>query len=135
MSLAFSRRSPLAALLALGALLGPGCGGGPAGPRVLVVGWDGAGFELLDPLLAEGRLPHLADLMRRGRTAVLESTRIPISSAAWTSAMTGVGPGETGVYGFFEPASEGYEVQLIHSHSNQAPPSSRMPPLRMVVQQ
>lgn len=126
MSLAFSRRSPLAALLALGALLGPGCGGGPAGPRVLVVGWDGAGFELLDPLLAEGRLPHLADLMRRGRTAVLESTRIPISSAAWTSAMTGVGPGETGVYGFFEPAPEGYEVQLIDSHSNQAPPLWRI---------
>ena len=47
---------------------------------MLVVGWDGAGFELLDPLLAQGRLPHLADLMRRGRTcAVLESTRIPIT--------------------------------------------------------
>ena len=110
----------------LAGLLTGGCGGGVEGPRVLVVGWDGAGFELLDPLLAQGRLPHLADLMRRGRTAVLESTRIPISSAAWTSAMTGVGPGQTGVYGFFEPAPEGYDVQLIDSRSNQAPPLWRI---------
>ena len=44
--------------------------------RVLVIGWDGATFDLLDPLLEAGRLPHLAGLVARGRTAVLESTRI-----------------------------------------------------------
>ena len=94
--------------------------------KVLVIGWDGAGFELIDPLLASGRLPNLARLVSEGRTAQLESTRIPISSAAWTSAFSGVGPGHTGVFGFFEPLEDSSDVQLISSRSNHAPPIWRI---------
>jgi predicted AlkP superfamily phosphohydrolase/phosphomutase len=105
------------------------CGGGAvARPahRLLVVGWDGATFDLLDPLLEAGRLPNVQRLMERGRAAVLESTAIPISSAAWTAAMTGMGPGESGVYGFFEPVPGSYDVRLIDSTSNRAAPLWRI---------
>ena len=88
---------------------------------LLVIGWDGASFDLLDPLLAQGRLPNLAALMERGGSARLESTVVPISSAAWVGAATGYGPGETGVYDFFEPVPDSYRVRLIDSRSNEKP--------------
>jgi len=97
-----------------------------AARRVLVVGWDGATWDMLDPLLAEGRLPNVARLVARGSSARLESTKVPISSAAWVSAMTGKGPGEHGVYSFFEPVESSYDVRLISSLSNQAAPLWRI---------
>ena len=121
----------LAALL-LPSLLGA-CSGddgpGPAeraGPRVLVIGWDGATFELLDPLLSAGALPNVQRLVERGRTATLQSTIVPISSAAWVGAVTGCTPGEHGVYDFFEPVPDSYEVRLVSARSNHLPPLWRI---------
>jgi predicted AlkP superfamily phosphohydrolase/phosphomutase len=99
---------------------------GPARRRLLVVGWDGATFQMIDPLLARGRLPNLARLIERGSSARLESTRVPISSAAWVGAVTGKTPGQTGVYSFFEPIEGSYDVRLISSRSNQAAPLWRI---------
>ncbi len=96
---------------------------GDATPRrVLVVGWDGATWRSLDPLLKRGRLPQLASLVERGATARLVSTAIPVSSAAWVGAATGQHPGRTGVYSFFEPLPDRYDVALIHARSNRATP-------------
>ena len=119
-------RAPCWLLLLIGSC-SPELGALP--PKVLLVGWDGASFELIDPLIKAGRLPNLAGLQARGRSAFLESTRIPISSAAWTSAFSGVGPGETGVFGFFEPTEDKNQVKLISSHSNneKSQVSSRSP--------
>ena len=103
-----------------------GCSGSAGGTRVLVVGWDGATFDLLDPMVAEGELPHVAALMARGRTATLESTRIPISSAAWPTISTGVGPGVHGVYSFFQPEDESYDVRLVSAADVAAPPIWRV---------
>ena len=98
----------------------------PPAPRLLVVGWDGASFRYLDPLLAAGKLPHLAALLARGVRAPLESTRIPISSAAWTTATTGRGPGEHGIYGFHEPVEGSYALTLTSARSNRAAPLWRL---------
>jgi predicted AlkP superfamily phosphohydrolase/phosphomutase len=98
----------------------------PEQPRLLVVGWDGASFRMIDPLLAAGKLPHLAGLIERGLRAPLESTLIPISSAAWPAATTGRGPGETGVFSFFAPVPGSYELALVSSRSNRAPPLWRI---------
>ena len=68
--------------------------------RVLVVGWDGATWDAIDPLLAERRLPHLAALLDGGVRADLRSTVPPVTPAAWTSLATGQAPGRTGVLGF-----------------------------------
>ena len=98
----------------------------PPRPRLLVVGWDGASFRAVDPLLAEGKLPNLARLIARGTRSALESTILPISSAAWTTATTGKGPGEHGVFGFHEPANGSYELTLVSSRSNRAAPVWRL---------
>lgn len=72
------------------------------GPRVLVVGWDGATWDVIRPLLAQGRLPNLARLLARGAQTVLRSTLHPLSPQAWSSYETGVNPGKHGVYDWFE---------------------------------
>ncbi len=95
-------------------------------PRLLIVGWDGASFRMIDRLIDEGRLPNAKALLERGTSAVLESTIIPISSAAWTSAVTGKGPGQTGVYTFFATQPNSYDVELVSSRSNQAAPLWRI---------
>jgi predicted AlkP superfamily phosphohydrolase/phosphomutase len=38
----------------------------PYAARVFVVGWDGADWKVIEPLLARGALPHLARLMEEG---------------------------------------------------------------------
>ncbi len=90
--------------------------------RLLVVGWDGASFRRMEPLRRAGKLPHVEELLERGVASGLLSTVVPISSAAWTSAACGKGPGETGVYGFFEPVPGSYDVRLVSSLSNKAAP-------------
>ena len=40
---------------------------------MIVVGWDGADWRLLDPLVAQGKLPNLAALLAKGRSWNLES--------------------------------------------------------------
>ena len=90
--------------------------------RLLIIGWDGATWNLLGPMLEAGKLPNLAALAQRGGTAPLASTMIPISSAAWVAAATGQTPGVTGVYSFFEPVPGTYDVNIVSSRSNQATP-------------
>ena len=49
-------------------------------PRVILVSWDGAGYEMTSRLLAEGRLPNLARMRREG---------------AWTDGMVSSFPTKT----------------------------------------
>ena len=115
-------------VLLLCILLGSGCDdvSEPVSPRVLVVGWDGATYRMVDPLLERGRLPNLQSLLDRGATAELVSTAVPISSAAWVTATTGKTPGQTGVYSFFEALPNSYDVELISSRNNRATPIWRI---------
>jgi predicted AlkP superfamily phosphohydrolase/phosphomutase len=70
--------------------------------RVLVVGWDGADWEILDPLLAAGELPALAGLVERGRRGVSRSCLPTHSWAAWPTFLTGRDPGGHGVFDVLE---------------------------------
>jgi predicted AlkP superfamily phosphohydrolase/phosphomutase len=71
-------------------------------PKVLLIGWDGADWRILDPLLERGDLPNLAALISRGGRALLKSTLPTHSWAAWPSFLTGVDPADHGVYDILE---------------------------------
>lgn len=75
--------------------------------RVLLIGLDGATFDVLGPLMDEGVMPNLAAMVEGGTSGVLESTRPPITPAAWTTFMTGKGPGKHGIIDFlrYDPAT------------------------------
>lgn len=66
--------------------------------KVMIIGWDGATWAYIDPLLAEGKLPHLQRLLNNGARAILRSTRPPYTNIAWPSLITGLNPTQTGVY-------------------------------------
>jgi hypothetical protein len=68
--------------------------------KVLVVGIDGATFRVMDPLLAEGKLPHFRALAERGVRAPLESENPMASPALWTTVATGHGRADHGIGGF-----------------------------------
>lgn len=85
--------------------------------RVLVIGWDGATFNVADPLLKAGRLPNLARLIERGARCRLRSTIPPNSSIAWSSFMTGKQAGKHGVYYFVERTPGSYARRFINSTS------------------
>jgi predicted AlkP superfamily phosphohydrolase/phosphomutase len=68
--------------------------------RLLIIGIDGATYDVLDPMIARGVLPNLAALMKRGFRAGLRSTIPPNSAAAWATFMTGKNPGRHGVLRF-----------------------------------
>jgi hypothetical protein len=72
----------------------------PAGARVVLVGIDGLGWSLADPMLAAGEMPHLAAILKRGAAAELETVEPVISPVVWTSIATGRSPGAHGVKGF-----------------------------------
>jgi len=68
--------------------------------RVLLIGLDGATFDVLGPLMDKGIMPELKGLVDNGTSGPLESTRPPITPAAWTTFMTGKGPGKHGIIDF-----------------------------------
>lgn len=74
--------------------------------RVLIIGLDGATFDVLDPLMAEGRMPRLTAAIASGESGVLRSTVPPITPAAWTTFLTGKQPGSHGIIDF-----ERYDVR------------------------
>jgi predicted AlkP superfamily phosphohydrolase/phosphomutase len=69
-------------------------------PRVLMLGLDGATFDVLDPLMTAGEMPFLRDLVHGGARAELRSTYLPVTPPAWTSIATGRSPGHHGVFDF-----------------------------------
>jgi predicted AlkP superfamily phosphohydrolase/phosphomutase len=77
--------------------------------RVLVLGLDGADWQVADPLIEEGRLPNLAGLIAAGVRAPLASTIPPLTAPAWISFLLGAGPGSHGVLDFLERDARRYE--------------------------
>jgi predicted AlkP superfamily phosphohydrolase/phosphomutase len=68
--------------------------------KLLVIGLDGASFNVLDPLIDKGYLPNLARLIAGGARADLKTTFPPITASAWSSFMTGKNPGKHGIFEF-----------------------------------
>ena len=68
--------------------------------KVLVIGLDGATWDLLEPLLAKGMLPTFNKLMDKGMWGELESCIPPITMPAWACMITGKNPGKIGLIHF-----------------------------------
>src|SRR5512139_1302010 len=78
--------------------------------KLIIIGLDGATFDLIKPWAAEGKLPALAKLMHDGVTGDLESTLPPVTSPAWPTFMTGKNPGKHGVFDFIRPRAGTFDM-------------------------
>lgn len=83
--------------------------------RVLIIGLDGATFDVIKPLIEEGLMPNLAKLIERGASGPMLSTIPPISAPAWLSLATGMKPEKTSVYDFCNRKDNSYQLQGITS--------------------
>jgi predicted AlkP superfamily phosphohydrolase/phosphomutase len=89
--------------------------------RVLLVGLDGATFDLIEPWAASGDLPHLALIMEEGAWGRLRSTTPPATFPAWTSLMTGVNPGQHGVFDFTRRLPGRNAIEFINATYRRRP--------------
>ncbi len=84
--------------------------------KVIIIGLDGATFDLIKPWLEAGRLPCLGELMKNGVWGNLRSVIPSVSGPAWVSFMTGNNPGKHGILGFTIYIDQNEEqAQLISS--------------------
>jgi predicted AlkP superfamily phosphohydrolase/phosphomutase len=86
-------------------------------PKVLIIGLDGATFDLIRPWAAAGKLPTFKRLLHEGVHGELTSTIPPVTAPAWSSFMTGKNPGKHGLYHFIEPQPGSYEVRYTNARS------------------
>jgi len=77
------------------------------GGRALVIGIDGMSPVLVERMLREGELPHLAELAERGSWGRLRSLKPILSPRIWTSMATGKLPAEHGIEHFARIDADG----------------------------
>ena len=93
-----------------------------ASPRlrpVLILALDGASFDVIDPMVKDGRLPHLAAWMKEGVRRALPSTTPPVTFPAWSSFMTGLPPAEHGIFDFSQKTPGQYKIRFVNASDRQ----------------
>lgn len=77
--------------------------------KTLLVGWDAACWEYLQPMLEAGRLPTLQRLLDQGVSGTLHSTMPAWTPTAWSSIVTGKNPGKHGIFDMLRKKPGGYD--------------------------
>lgn len=84
-------------------------------PKVIVIGLDGATWNLIRPWAEKGKLSTFGYLMENGAWGILKSTVPPLSPSAWVSIYTGCKPSKHGIFGFVKRKSDSYFYRPISS--------------------
>jgi len=71
-----------------------------AGPRTILLGFDGMDHALTRTFMDQGLLPNLSKLAAAGTFQRLETSNPAQSPVSWAVVNTGTNPGKTGVAGF-----------------------------------
>lgn len=80
--------------------------------RLLILGLDGATWNVLDPMRARGVMPNLDALLKSAAHGILTSVDPPVTTAAWTSMSTGCTPSRHGVFDhrYYDAAADRMKV-------------------------
>ena len=89
--------------------------------KVIVVGLDGATFDLIKPWAAEGYLPVLNRLLQEGAHGDLGSTLPPMTAPAWTAYATGCNPGKHRLYDWIAREPDSYRFTPVTALDGKAP--------------
>ena len=85
--------------------------------RLILLGLDGATFDLFGPWMEQGILPNMARIAANGAWGDLESTVPPTTPTAWSACLTGKNPGRHGIYDFRHSPLDDPRRPLISSRS------------------
>jgi len=82
---------------------------------VLIIGIDGATWNLLKPWIKKGDLPTLKKLIDKGSEGNLKTVIPPLSCSAWTSLFTGTNPGKHGIFEYLTKSGKLINSTMIKS--------------------
>jgi len=85
--------------------------------NVLLIGWDGADWDVINPLIDSGQMPNLKALINEGVIGDLATLYPELSPMLWTSIATGKRAYKHGIYGFTEPRPDGQGIRPISNLS------------------
>jgi len=86
--------------------------------RVFVLGLDGATFDVIDPMVRKGELPHFKQVLECGVRGQLLSTIPPNSASAWTSLVSGKNSGKHSILGFTRKERNSYSLRFVSGKDN-----------------
>ena len=89
------------------------------GRKVLLIGWNLASWQLLNPLLDQGKLPHLQALVEQGTMGNLKTQRPLLEHVVYNSVATGAFADQHGVLGPLEIGPQ-KQIQPTGSFSRRA---------------
>lgn len=90
--------------------------------KSLIIGLDGVPFSMIIDYLEKGYLPNLKKILASGfRLHQMDASIPDVSSTSWTSFMTGVNPGEHGIFGFMDLKTGSYKITFPSFKDIQAP--------------
>ena len=82
----------------------------PSQKTVFLFGLDGADWEVINPLIKAGKLPHLKRLITNGVSGRLRSVQPMYSPLIWTSIITGKTKEKHGITGFLDQQKRKGEI-------------------------
>jgi predicted AlkP superfamily phosphohydrolase/phosphomutase len=84
-------------------------------PKIVLIGLDGADWNVARPLMEDGRLPVLSSLVANGASGDLRSLEPMLSPALWTTVVTGVGPERHGIRDFVFKQPGTYAQPIVNA--------------------
>lgn len=85
--------------------------------KVLLIGWDAADWDIIWPLIAQGKMPALKRLIENGVYGNMSTMNPPYSPMLWTTVATGKTPDKHGVLGFIEVTPDAKSVRPVTTTS------------------
>ncbi|MDX1461678.1 MAG: alkaline phosphatase family protein [Marinirhabdus sp.] len=85
--------------------------------KLLLIGWDAADWDIIWPLIAQGKMPALKKLIENGVYGNMSTMNPPYSPMLWTTVATGKTPDKHGVLGFIEVTPDAKTVRPVTTTS------------------
>ena len=85
--------------------------------RVLLIGWDGADWKMIEPLLEKGQMPNLERFINGGVMGNIASLTPMLSPILWTSIAAGKHADKHQILGFAEPDGATGNIRPVTSTS------------------
>lgn len=67
---------------------------------VLIIGWDGATYDVINPILKKGNMPVFQKMLDCGASGIVRSVNPPCTASAWSTFSCGMNPGSHRIFGW-----------------------------------